>query len=135
MRRWLAQPVPWGIYVFTILLLGAAFGVGAAFAIQSAIDSHDAKTAAARQAEGRRVAVDVLCGGVSGVEDAGKQALNGTLDGLHGRGVPREAVRDYVSTISNAVILQAGVDARKVLKADGQIDCDKLRIAARASHP
>jgi hypothetical protein len=135
MRRWYAQPVPWGIFVFTILLLGLVFGIGVAFAVRSAIDSHDAKTAASRQAEGRRVAIDVLCGGVSGIEDAGTQALNGTLNGLHGRGVPSTATRDYVSTISSAVIEQAGVDARKVLRPDGRIDCDELRVAAAATHP
>jgi hypothetical protein len=134
-KAWLRQPLSFGLWLATCLVIGLVLAVFTVLWTSAAVDSHDAKTATARQAEGRRVAVDVLCGGVSGVEDAGKQALNGTLEGLHGRGVPASATRDYVSTISSAVIKQAGVDARKVLRADGQIDCDKLRVAAAAVHP
>jgi hypothetical protein len=90
MRRWYAQPVPWGIFVFTILLLGVVFGVGVAFAVRSAIDSHDAKTAAIRQSEGRAIAIDVLCGFSNGVAEAGRKALAGELQGQNsGAGCPR----------------------------------------------
>lgn len=87
------------------------------------------------QREGRTVAVDVLCGGVAGIEDAGTQALQGKLEGQNGHGLPQRAIDDYVRTISRAVSRQAGVDARRVLKANGTIDCDRLRVAARATHP
>jgi hypothetical protein len=133
--KWHDQPLTRGMWLATCVVIGLLLCVFVVLWTSATVDSHDAKTAAARQADGRRIAVDVLCGGVSGVEDAGTQALNGTLQGLHGRGVPSTATRDYVSTISSAVIRQAGVDARKVLRADGRIDCDKLRVAAAAVHP
>jgi hypothetical protein len=81
MRRWYAQPVPWGIFVFTILLLGVVFGVGVAFAVRSAIDSHDAKTAASRQSEGRAVAIDVLCGFSKRRRGGGPQSAGGRASG------------------------------------------------------
>lgn len=135
MSAWLRQPLSFGMWLATCLIIGVLFAAFTVLWTHTAIRAQQAKDVATRQIEGRRVAIDVLCGGLSGVEDAGKQALNGTLEGLHGRGVPDSAIRDYVSTISTAVILQAGVDARKVLKPDGQIDCDKLREAARAAKP
>jgi hypothetical protein len=136
MRRWVAQPVPWGIFVFTILLLGVAFGAGVAFAIHSAIDSHDAKTAASRQAEGRAVAIDVLCGFGNGVAEAGRKALAGELVGQHSaNGLPAESQRDYVATITSTLLAEAGISARDVVQVNGTINCPKLRVAARAPHP
>jgi hypothetical protein len=135
MRRWYAQPVPWGIFVFTILLLGVAFGVGVAFAVRSAIDSHDAKTAALRQEEGRAIAIDVLCGFSNGVADAGRRALAGKLKGERGPGLPPAAQQDYVFTVNARLIDQAGVRTADVLITTGLIDCRKLRQAANATHP
>jgi hypothetical protein len=136
MRRWYAQPVPWGIFVFTILLLGVAFGLGVAFAVRSAIDSHDAKTAASRQAEGRAVAIDVLCGFGNGVAEAGRKALAGELVGQHpANGLPPEAQRDYVATITSTLLAEAGIRAQGVLEPNGEVNCARLRVAAKATHP
>jgi hypothetical protein len=146
MRRWYAQPVPWGIFVFTILLLGVVFGAGVAFAIRSASDSQDAKTAAAlakivatRQQEGRAVAIDFLCGYSNGVADAGRRALAGTLKGERGPGLPQKSQDDYVAILNQRLIDQVGVKAADVLIRSGPngglIDCAKLSVAAKATHP
>jgi hypothetical protein len=136
MRRWYAQPVPWGIFVFTILLLGVVFGIGVAFAVRSAIDSHDAKTAAIRQSEGRAIAIDVLCGFSNGVAEAGRKALAGELQGQDSaRGLPPEAQRDYVATITSTLLAEAGIRAQGVLEPNGEVDCGRLRVAAKATHP
>lgn len=87
-----------------------------------------------RQREGREVAVDVLCGGLSGVADAGKRTLEGRLPGLPGPGVPR-ASEAYARIISLSVIKQAGVEARDVLNRDGTINCERLKVAAKTSAP
>jgi hypothetical protein len=136
MRRWYAQPVPWGIFVFTILLLGLVFGLGVAFAVRSAVDSHDAKTAATRQAEGRSIAIDVLCGFGNGVAEAGRKALAGELQGQDSaHGLPPDAQRDYVATITSTLLAEAGIRAQGVLEPNGEVNCARLRIAAKATHP
>jgi hypothetical protein len=136
MRRWYAQPVPWGIFVFTILLLGLVFGLGVAFAVRSAVDSHDAKTGATRQAEGRSIAIDVLCGFGNGVAEAGRKALAGELQGQDSaRGLPPDAQRDYVATITSTLLAEAGIRAQGVLEPNGEVNCLRLRVAAKATHP
>jgi hypothetical protein len=95
-----------------------------------------AQDEAVRQREGRAVAIDFLCGGLSGVEAAGKKALRGELAGQHGQGLPNAAIREYNATISRRIILQARVSPRGILdKRTGRIDCDALSQAARATHP
>jgi hypothetical protein len=139
MRAWASQPVPWGIYVFTVLLIGIAVAIGVRVGVEVAIDAHDAKTAATRQQEGRAVAVDVLCGFSNGVADAGRRALAGQLQGQRGPGLPIEAQQDYVTTVNRRVIDQAGVRAADVLIGSGPnaglIDCRRLRLTAKATHP
>lgn len=100
-----------------------------------------AQDTAIRQQEGRRVAVDVLCGGIVGVENAGRLTLLNQLPGVPAARMPsrevrlREtAARAYTILISEAVIEQAGVkDASSVLRPDGSIDCEGLKRAARAT--
>jgi hypothetical protein len=136
MRRWLREPVSFGVFVVVIALLGVVFGVGVAFAVRSALDSHDAKTAAARQAEGRAVAIDVLCGFGNGVAEAGRKALAGELQGQHSaNGLPAEAQRDYVATITSTLLAEAGISAQGVLEPNGEVNCARLRVAAKATHP
>lgn len=140
MRAWASQPVPWGIYVFTVLLIGVAVAVGVRIGVNVAIDAHDAKTVAVRQQEGRAIAVDVLCGFSNGVSDGGRRALAGRLRGMSPRrGVPAEAQADYVAIITQRLIDQAGVKAADVLIPNGPnaglIDCGRLRRAAKATHP
>lgn len=89
-----------------------------------------------RQAEGRSVAIDVLCGFGNGVAEAGRKALAGELRGQaqpgQRTGLPESAQRDYARTIALAVLQQAGLPASGLLQPNGQIDCTKLRVAARA---
>lgn len=90
-----------------------------------------------RQREGRRVAVDVLCGGLYGVEDAGSRILTGDLpdipDALRRPQTARERqaalvyAHSYALVISRAVLDQAGVDGKAVLRKDGSIDCNELK--------
>jgi hypothetical protein len=93
-----------------------------------------------RQAEGRGIAVNVLCGGLFGVEKAGEQILKDELPGTEEFRRPRSAQQKkiaqvyataYSIVISNAVVEQAGVNAEDVLNEDGTINCDALREAAR----
>lgn len=134
-RYWL----PW-LYTRTLPLVClvvafAALGLALTRVDRAEFKAERAQQAARNQREGRAVAVDVLCGGVAGIEDAGTQALQGKLEGQNGQGLPQRAIDDYVGTISRAVSRQAGVDARRVLKPNGTISCDRLRVAARATHP
>jgi hypothetical protein len=86
-----------------------------------------------RQKEGRAIAVDVLCGFGNGVAEAGRKALAGELAGQRGgRGLPASAQRDYVQTITSTLLAEAGINARDVIRPDGQVDCSRLRRAARA---
>jgi hypothetical protein len=125
-----------GLWLVTCLMLGLMFGVGAVFLTNSAIDSHDAKTAATRQSEGRSIAIDVLCGFGNGVAEAGRKALAGELQGQDsGRGLPPEAQRDYVATITSTLLAEAGIRAQGVLEPNGEVDCGRLRVAAKATHP
>lgn len=86
-----------------------------------------------RQKEGRAVAVDVLCGFGNGVATAGRKALSGELAGQTGRGLPPEAVRDYTRTVTSTLLKEAGITGTDVLKANGEIDCTKLKIVARTA--
>jgi hypothetical protein len=96
-----------------------------------------------RQREGRGIAIDVLCGGLYGVETAGEKILTDTLPETEGlrppqtqreREVAKIYARAYATVISTAVINQAGVAAEDVLRKDGTIDCDALKDAARAQN-
>lgn len=85
-----------------------------------------------RQVEGRRVAVDVLCGLGSGVAKAGALTFSGKLPGLRGAGNPT-AQAAYVDVIVASVADEAGVEARGLVLADGSIDCGLLRKRADAA--
>lgn len=57
----------------------------------------------------------------------------------HQHALPAEAQADYVSIINRRLIDQVGVRAADVLIPSGPnaglIDCRRLRLAARATHP
>jgi hypothetical protein len=136
MMDWLRQPVSWGLWLFTVLLLGGVFALMIWYGAELRIDAHDAKLSAIRQKEGRAVAIDVLCGFGNGVAEAGRKALAGELIGQSAaRGLPVESQRDYVGTITSTLLAEAGINARDVIRPDGQVDCEKLRAAAKAPRP
>lgn len=92
------------------------------------------------QREGRRVAREVLCGGLNGVEEAGRLILLGELPSPAPQ-TPRFSrperqrrdayARAYARVISDAVLKQAGVEAQNVIRPNGTIDCDELNRVAR----
>lgn len=97
------------------------------------------------QNQGRAVAIDVLCGGIAGVETAGRKILTDTLPLPPGiprqprsrreRRINRSYARAYARVISDAVVSQIKsprFDPKTVLRRDGTIDCDELRVQARA---
>lgn len=107
----------------------------AVYAVMHVEDKADKNTVRIeQQAEGRRVALDVLCGGLSGVAEGGRKALRGTLLGppdpppSHQEAQLRDAAaRAYVRILSTAIIEQAGVEGKKVLRGDGSVDCELLK--------
>jgi hypothetical protein len=121
----------WPWWVMTIWrnlvpLIALGFAVYAVANLQTDVD---------RQKEGRRVAVDVLCGGVQGVSEAGAEVLRGDLPGQRGRGLPERTVTAYQRQIAVAVVRQAGIDAKGIVRRDGSIDCDALRERSQAVGP
>jgi hypothetical protein len=93
------------------------------------------------QREGRRVARQILCGGLKGVQDAGRQILLGELPPPAPR-LPRMSgderrsrelfAQSYAQVISRGVLKQAGIEAAEVLRPDGTVDCAELeRIATK----
>lgn len=135
MRGWLRQPLTFGMWLATCAVIGLVLAVFTVLWTATAVDSHDAKTAASRQTEGRAIAIDVLCGFGNGVAEAGRKALAGELRGQHGQGISRSAQDDYVQTITSTLLSEAGIDARGVIRPDGEVACGRLRIAAKATHP
>jgi hypothetical protein len=134
MRRWLAEPATFGQLLVVVFACGLALAGAVWWGINVAIDAHDAKTAATRQQEGRAIAIDVLCGGNNGVAVAGRKVLAGELPGQQGPGLPEETQRAYVNEIASSVLQVAGIRTQGVLQPDGRINCQRLRIAARATH-
>src|SRR4051794_7113484 len=129
----------WGGWLYRHLVPAVAIAV-AALAVaktQGKVDraelkADQAKAAAARQSEGRGIALDFLCGGLSGVEAAGKKALRGELPGQRGQGLPDSAIAEYNATISRRVIQQARVSPKGILdERTGRIDCEALSKAAK----
>lgn len=116
----------WGGWLYrhlvpAIAIVVAAIAVGRT---QSDVD---------RQREGRAVAIDVLCGFGNGVAEAGRKALSGELAGQNpSRGLPQKAQTDYVRTITSSLLAESGFDDVKLIRSDGQLNCDALRIAAKA---
>lgn len=98
------------------------------------------------QVQGRRVALEVLCGGISGVEEAGQRILTGTLPPpapppsstptAVEKKIRDEYAEAYSRVISDRVIAQAGATAKNVLRPNGTIDCDALkRASSTAAQP
>lgn len=132
----------WGGWLYRHLVPAVAVAV-AAIAVaktQGKVDRAEfkadrAESRAAQQQEGRAIAIDFLCGGLSGVEAAGKKALRGELPGQRGQGLPDAAIAEYNATISRRIIRQARVSPKGILdKRTGRINCDALAQAAKA-HP
>jgi hypothetical protein len=119
----------WRRIVPLIALALAAFAVAS---LQNKVD---------RQSEGRRIAIEVLCGGILGVQEAGKRILTGTLPPPAPKS-PRTSEQEtesrrlysisYSRVISARVLEQASIKGERVLNEDGTINCERLKIAASA---
>jgi hypothetical protein len=121
--------------IVPLLALGlAAYAVSN---LQTKVDRAQGQLDAQR--EGRRVAREVLCGGLYGVEEAGRLILLGELPPpappapqLSSAEIKtREAyAKSYALVVSRRVLAQGGIRAQDVLNDDGTINCDALsRIA------
>lgn len=105
------------------------------------IEAAEAKRAQAQTAEGRRIARDTLCGGLRGVQQAGRAALTGALFGTtrlqaaRERRLRRLAARAYNEIISQEVIQTLGINAEEVLRENGTIDCAALSRVSQGSDP
>lgn len=121
----------------------------AVLGVEDKIDKVDAFQT--QQIEGRRIAIDVLCGGVYGVEVAGRAIITQRLpDGRRFPGAPpgppsreermmrRNAARIYSKIISEAVIAQVGPqngvdwEPEDLLNRDGTVDCEAVQVVSRA---
>lgn len=104
-----------------------------------------------QQVEGRRIAIDVICGGVYGVELAGRSVITQRLpNGRRFPGAPpgppsaeelrlrASAAKVYNRIISEAVIAQVGPqdgadwDPGDLLNSDGTIDCEAVQVVSRS---
>jgi hypothetical protein len=100
---------------------------------------HGTESKVDRQAEGRGVAINVLCGGLRGVEDAGVAILKDELpDVPHKaqtaaeRDLRQRFAKSYSSIISESVVNQAGRPLENVLEPDGRLNCDRVIRASQA---
>lgn len=108
------------ILAFFVVLSLAALGFGLS----------RQNTLANEQVEGRRLAINALCGAISGVADAGRDVIQGG-----GRTEAQKAqagilAATYVRKIGESVAAVAG--ARGLVAKDGTLDCTKLRNRAGA---
>ena len=117
-------------------LIALVLAIYALEGLSSKVDK--TQDAVQRQVEGRKIALEVLCGGISGVESAGRRILTGTLPPpAPKRPVPDEALAQkyaeaYSRVISERVVEQAGAKAKDVLRPNGTIDCDALKRESSA---
>jgi hypothetical protein len=92
----------------------------------------------ARQQEGRRIALTVLCGGLRGVSDAGAATLKGMLINAPGQKATKQelqlrqaAAKAYARIVARGVVDQAHVKASQVLDRSGRLNCEKVQRLAR----
>jgi ABC-type Na+ efflux pump permease subunit len=149
MTRWRDRPLTRGMWLATCIVIGLLLAGGVVLYTNAKLDAQEAKSVANRQKEGRAVAIDVLCGFANGVAIAGRNVIEGRTasggplpDGAisaRERRARKLAAGDYVGQIILSVQETAGVKAENVLIGGGTnrglIDCAKLRVAARATHP
>lgn len=94
------------------------------------------------QREGRRVALEVICGALYGVEEAGRLILLGELPppapptphvSREERDLRDRYARSYTSVINLRVLEAARIRGKQVFREDGTLDCDKLKDVAQAT--
>lgn len=102
---------------------------------------HGVQSRVERQREGRAIAINVMCGGISSVIEAGRATITGssTLSpeferNLERLGYPperqrkaaaRAAAKGYAASIAAAVQQESGV--RGLVRKDGSLNCERLR--------
>lgn len=127
----------WRRVVPLIALFLAGYAV---WGLSGKVDAN--QDAITRQVEGRKIAIEVLCGGISGVEDAGRQILTNTLPSPAPKAsvtpsAPEKRAREdfakaYALVISRRVIQEAGASAKGILRDDGTINCTTLKRESQA---
>jgi hypothetical protein len=123
-----------------MVILGCLLSALSLFLI--AVSRDDLVSRTESQTEGRRAAIEVLCGAVSGVQQAGRDIVLDELPGTEGirrdhsnqeRKRAEVYARGYAKVITEAVAREAGVtQADQVLNPDGSLDCAKLIKRAKA---
>lgn len=120
-------------------------------AVVAATAARDAARAVSKQAEGRRIAVQIICGATSGVIEAGRATITGQTSAafspvfernLERLGFPPKAQREsvarrqavlYAKFIAKRVRDVADGRGRGIVRKDGSLNCDRLQRAARTS--
>lgn len=138
---------------FTYRVMRAVAFIGVGCAIALAFEgklTNDTARLTDDQASGRAVAIDALCGAVSGVVDAGRQTILGAAlqpptpftRELEKLGYPpikirrkqaEAAARAYGSQIAAAV--EKATHRKGLARKNGTLDCTRVKAAARASDP
>jgi hypothetical protein len=121
-------------------IIALVLALVALLGLQNKVDATQSQVDAQR--EGRKVAIEVLCGGLYGVQEAGRLILLDDLPPPAPEGTPvseeERIIRDsyataYASVISRRVLEEAGFSGQDVLRDNATIDCDELkRLAASA---
>lgn len=143
------------IFTYRVMRAVAVIGVACTLALayegKLARDSSEqaklANSIAAEQASGRAVAIDALCGAVSGVVDAGRETITGAAAApdtdftraLEKLGYPPRkirkaaavvAAREYGRSIAKAV--EDATHREGLSRKDGTLDCSRLKSVAKA---
>lgn len=144
--KWQDRPLTRGMWLATCVVIGLLFAGFTVLWTSAAVSSHDAKTAAARQAEGRRVAVDVTCAAMSAVIEAGRTTITGSgrvtseefernlrLLGYPPKSERRAAARRAADAYARSIAMNVQRQARVkgVVRPDGTLNCARLQVAAK----
>jgi len=137
-RHWLWRvDWAWRRLVPLLCIFLAAYAV---WGLSGKVDKTQSQVEAQR--EGRRVALDVLCGGLYGVQEAGRLILLGELPppappspqlSSSERMARERYARSYAQVISRRVLEEAQIDANLVLRDDGTVDCARLKVITAAT--
>jgi hypothetical protein len=121
-------------------VIAIALALVALLGLQDKVDRTQAQVDAQR--EGRQVALEVICGALYGVEEAGRLILLGELP-PPAPPTPRVSEREhekrdkyarsYTSVINKRVLEAAGIKGGEVFRLDGTLDCEKVKEVAQAS--
>lgn len=144
--------------LLALMIAGVALWLNSNKADKALVRATAARQLTVQQAEGRKIAIDVICGYQNGLGQAVRATFSATtriarqhtptgrktlelLRFLQAHGGPslrerdkqaRQAAAAFLLVISRQVAKQAGANAKHVVRSDGTMNCTKLRKAARA---